>query len=304
MDTSYWQENNIMNKKIIYVIVLALVLAGFWVGFYFKDSILGIYHNASQNVQHFQKTDLGSIINEVKKEIFTPTPLNIGGQQNDVVLLKSKIIAQTNIQRFDNGNLPPLLENENLDAAAKAKANDLFKNQYFEHVSPSGIDPGTLVKSAGYEYIVSGENLILGNFKSEAEVVQDWMNSPGHRANILNNRFVDIGVAIIKGTYKGESVWVGVQEFGLPLSACQSPSAIFKTEIDNDKIQLDGLASQIDSKRAEINNTSKNSPKYNTLVAEYNNLVSQYNQLNQNTKNIVAQYNIQINIFNQCVAGT
>jgi len=295
-------------KKIYYILVLVLVVLGFWAGFYFKDSILGLYHatqkNVQKNVQTFEKSDVGTVIGQVAKNILTPPPLIIKGQQNNVVLTKSKIIAETNIQRFDNGQLPPLIENTKLDAAALAKAQDIFKHQYFEHVSPSGVDPGTLVKSFGYDYIVSGENLILGNFSSEKEAVQDWMNSPGHRANILNNRFVDIGVAVVKGVYKGETVWVGVQEFGLPLSACQLPNASLKTEIDSDKTALDNLSAQIDAKRNEINNTDPHSQEYNTLVDEYNQLVAQYNQLAQNTKNIISQYNIQVSNFNNCVAGT
>ncbi len=290
-------------KKTIYVVILILVLAALWAGLYFKDSLLGLYNNAQKNVQQFQKNDLGNIINQVTKQILAPTPLHIGGKENNVVLTSAKIIAQTNIQRYDNGNLPPLLENAKLDAAATAKAKDLFKNQYFEHISPSGVDPGTLVKSFGYEYILSGENLILGNFADEKEVVQDWMNSPGHRANILNNRFVDIGVAVLKGTYKGQTVWIGVQEFGLPLSACSAPNTSLKAEIDTDKAALDQLASTIEAKRNEINNTNPRSPEYNTLVDQYNALVAQYNELNQVTKNIIAQYNAQVNTFNQCVAG-
>ncbi len=291
-------------KKIFYILMLVLVLAAFWTGFYYKDAILGMYHSAANNLQNFKKTDLGNTIGEITKEIFAPAPLNMGGNSNDVVLVKSKIIAQTNIQRYNNGNLPPLIENAKLDAAAKAKADDMFKNQYFEHISPLGVNPGTLVKNYGYEYIVSGENLILGNFKDEAEAVQDWMNSPGHRANILNNRFVDIGAAFVKGTYKGETVWIGVQEFGLPLASCQSPNANLKTQIDNNKMALDALSVKIDAKREQMNHTDQKSQEYNALVDEYNNLVNQYNQLAQNTKNIIAEYNLQVNNFNKCVAGT
>src|SRR3989344_5650104 len=290
-------------KKIYYVVILLLIVLGFGAGFYLKDTVLKTYDNFGKNVENFQKTDLGNTIQSVAKKIIAPGPLNIGGNSNSVVLVKAKIIAQTNIQRYDNGALPPLVENASLNAAALAKAQDILKNQYFEHISQSGIDPGTLVKTYGYEYIVSGENLILGNFSSEQEVVQNWMDSPGHRANILNDRFIDIGVAMVKGTYKGQSVWVGVQEFGLPLSLCQSPSFTLKTEIDDNKIKLDQLSAQIDTKRSEINNTNPKSPKYNALVDQYNALVNEYNQLAQNTKNLILQYNNQINIFNQCVAG-
>ena len=290
-------------KKIYYLIILVLVVFVLPAGFYFKDSIIKNYNDIKKNLEHFQKNDLGNIINEIKKEILAPGPLTIGGQANNVVLTRASIIAQTNIQRFDNGTLPPLIENAKLTAAAKAKAEDMFANQYFEHVSPSGVSPGALVKSAGYDYILSGENLILGNFKDEKEVVQSWMDSPGHRANILNNRFTEIGVAIIKGTYQGKTAWIGVQEFGLPLSACLSPSRTLKIQIDPNKAALDNLSVQINAKRKEIDDTRPHSPEYNRLVDEYNVLVNEYNQLADVTKNYISQYNSQINNFNQCVAG-
>jgi Cysteine-rich secretory protein family len=217
--------------------------------------------------------------------------------------LQSKIILETNLQRQENGNLPVLIENLKLDDAASAKANDMFLNQYFEHTSPAGVDPGKLVQSHGYNYIVAGENLILGNFSSEKEVVQDWMNSPGHRANILNNRYSEIGVAIIKGTYKGETVWIGVQEFGLPLSSCPALDNNLKNQIDLDNMQLNTLLSDIDQKKSEIDNTNQNSPAYSQMVNDYNQSIAQYNSLADTTKNIISQYNNQVSDFNNCVKG-
>lgn len=285
------------------ILTLILIALVFGVAFYFKDDILKTYNNVGENLQKFQKTDLGNIIEQFKKEIFSPPPLNIGGRENSVVLKESKIVAQTNIQRYNNGMLPPLFENAKLNAAAKAKAEDMFKKQYFEHISPGGVGPGELVKNFGYDYIVTGENLILGNFADEKEVVQRWMDSPGHRANILNNRFSEIGVALVKGSYKGEIVWIGVQEFGLHISACSQPSVSLKNQIDANKSQLDQLSLQIDAKKREIENTNPKSSQYNVLVDEYNSLVAAYNPLNQETKNLIAQYNSQVNVFNQCVAG-
>ncbi len=289
-----------MNKKII---ILGMVLAATVVGFMFKDQLLGLYNTTAKNLQNFQKNDLGNIVEQIKKEILAPTPLHIGGNANNAVFVKSKIIAQTNIQRYDNGQLLPLLENMSLNASAKAKADDMFSNQYFEHISPSGVGPGELVKNHGYDYILTGENLILGNFKSEAEIVQAWMNSPGHRANIVNNRFTEIGVAIVKGTYKGETVWIGVQEFGLPLSACPQSSDALKAQIEVNKVKLDDLIVQIDAKRLEIERISRNDKKYNKLVDEYNTLVAEYNPLNDQTKSLINRYNTQINTFNVCVSG-
>ena len=287
-----------MKFKLLTLLLLSLVLMGNIA--YHKDALLVAY---DKNFQQFQETDLGNLISQIGKEILEPGPLNVGGKANNATFSSQQVIIETNSARQTNGNLPPLLENAKLNAAAKVKAQDMFTNQYFDHVSPSGVGPAALVSSQGYEYIITGENLILGNFKGEKEVVQLWMNSPGHRANILNNRFTEIGVAMVKGQYKGETVWIGVQEFGLPLSSCPEPSVSLKNTIEANRTALDQLAAQIDMKRKEIENTSRRSEKYNQLVDEYNALVAEYNPLNDETKKLIAQYNAQVNNFNQCAAG-
>ncbi|MEK7658874.1 MAG: CAP domain-containing protein [Patescibacteria group bacterium] len=297
-------------SKIKIILFLLIFIAAFLAGVYFKDDIVRFYNSASKQAQDFQKTDIGITLSEAGKEIFSPPPLRVGGAESQVVLLKSKIIAETNLQRQENpptgeagGNLKALKENAKLTEAAAVKANDMFKNQYFEHVSPSGVDPGKLAQNYGYDYIVAGENLILGNFGSEKELVQAWMDSPGHRANILNSRYTEIGVAIIKGAYKGETVWIGAQEFGLPLSSCSQPDNILKNEIDSEKAQLDNLSLQINQKKAEIDNTNTRSSAYRQMIDDYNQLVSQYNSLASRVKENIADYNSQVNIFNNCVSS-
>jgi len=284
------------------IIFLILIIAAFGVGIYFKDDVIRLYNDFNKQVQDFKKTEVGSLITETAKELITPPPLLVNNKAGSVILLKSKIIAETNSQREQNG-LPSLKENAELDKAASTKANDMFQNQYFEHVSPAGVDAGKLIQSYGYDYIIAGENLILGNFSSEKEVVSDWMASSGHRANILNNRYAEIGVAVVKGTYKGESVWIGVQEFGLPLSSCPEPDASLKAEIESDKMQLNILSSQIDEKRSEINNANPRAAYYSQLIDDYNQLVESYNSLAETVKTLISHFNNQVNIFNQCVAG-
>ena len=294
------------------IIILVLIILAFGAGIYFsaqggpasgwKDTLRGYFVSLTKQIQDFQKTDIGSVVAEAGREIFNPSPLKIGGESNKVVLTKSKIIEETNLQRQEN-NLPPLVENENLSKAAGAKAGDMFKNQYFEHVSPDGTDPALLVQSFGYDYIITGENLILGNFKNEREVVSNWMASPGHRANILNNRYTEIGVSIIKGTYEGQTVWIGVQEFGLPLSTCSKPNEALKNNIEYNKDELDSLSLQIDAKKEEINSTNSKSAHYSQMIDDYNRLVENYNSLAEQTKQLISQYNNEVNNFNQCVAG-
>ena len=275
------------------IIIFILIASAFGVG---------IYYDFNRGLHDFQKTDIGSLVSEVGKEFFTPPPLNIGGSDNKIILLKIKVIAETNSQRVQNG-LYALTENSKLGQAASVKANDMFKSQYFEHISPSGLNPGQLVQDHGYNYIIAGENLILGNFDSEKEMVQSWMESPGHRANILNTRYAEIGVAVIKGTYNGQTVWIAVQEFGLPLSSCAEPSLSLKDEVNSSTMQIDALSLQIDAKRSEIDNINPRTPYYKKLIDDYNQLVEDYNFLAEITKNLVLKYNSQVNDFNQCVAG-
>lgn len=294
-------------NKITSAIIIAVVVLAFGAGIYFRDDAIKLYQDFTKQIQDFQTIDLGNMLTEVGKQIFNPPPLEAGEHEapSNVVLLKSKIIEETNFQRALSSIAPlsPLKENALLNAAATAKAQDMFQNQYFEHVSPAGVGPGTLVQNYGYDYIVAGENLILGNFSSEKQVVADWMASPGHRANILNARFTEIGVAIVKGTYKGESVWIGVQEFGLPLSVCSQPEEGLKAQIDSGRAQLDILSLQIDQLKAQIDSADRKSPAYKQMVQDYNDLVEQYNALAASLKVTISQYNSQVNTFNACVAG-
>jgi uncharacterized protein YkwD len=282
--------------KVKWFIILIIIIAAFAVGVYYSTEI-------KNQIKNIQNIDVGQLVNQATKQINFSNPLNIGGSANSVVLLQSKIIEETNLQRQQNGGLPALKENLKLNEAAAAKTNDMFLNQYFEHVSPSGVGPGDLAQRYGYDYIIEGENLILGNFASEKEVVQNWMDSPGHRANILNNRYTEIGVAVVKGKYKGETVWIGVQEFGLPLSTCSAPNTALKNQIDSEKAQLDELALQLDAKKNQIESTNKHSPIYSQMIDNYNQTVAEYNALAEKVKQDVATYNNQVNTFNNCVAG-
>ena len=281
----------------IFFFLTAAVIAGF----YFSGNNFKLSNGVKAVIDNVKTINVDSVVFQIQKRVIITTPLNIGGQSNNVTLLKSKIIEETNRQRMANG-LTDLAQNTKLADAAEAKANDMFLNQYFEHVSPAGIDPGTLVAGYGYEYIITGENLILGNFKDEADMVEAWMNSPGHRANILNTSYSEIGVAVIKGDYKGEQVWIAVQEFGLPLSACQKPDENQKEKIENDKSILDQLAKNLDENKTQIDNALE-TYYYNQMVDDYNNMVRIYNLMAENLKSLVDDYNSEVKIFNDCVAG-
>ncbi len=89
------------------------------------------------------------------------------------------------------------MRNEKLMSSALIKAQDMKDNEYFEHVSPSGLDMSYFVGEAGYKYSTVGENLAEGYFSAQ-DVHIAWMNSEGHRENILSPDFEEIGVAVLQ----------------------------------------------------------------------------------------------------------
>ena len=218
-------------------------------------------------------------------------------------MTKAGVIAFTNSQREKNG-LPSLKENTKLDESAELKAQDMLKNQYFAHDSPSGVTVGNLADGAGYQFIAIGENLALGNFENDEVLVENWMDSPGHRANILNNRYQEIGVMVLKGTFEGKSTWLAVQHFGLPLSVCPSPDETIKLTIEASQNKIDDIFKELEALQAEIKNMRPSrSSSYQEKINEYNEIVVQYNLLVEQTKTVINQYNSQVKLFNECIAG-
>jgi len=247
-----------------------------------------------------EQTTIDVFLQEVAQEISAPPPIRVSDGVSSSILTKIGVLAWTNLQREQNG-LPPLLEDSLLDSIAKAKLQDMFDKQYFAHVSPIGIGVGDLAMQYGYEFIAIGENLALGNYENDQDLVQAWMDSPGHRENILNQRYEAIGIAVGKGLFEGSNTWLAVQSFGKPLSSCDLPDEVVEQEIESTKTQIDDLESVLDMKRSELQGARpRRGAAYNRQVHEYNQLVSRYNDLIAQVENLIVRYNIQINQFNEC----
>lgn len=107
----------------------------------------------------------------------------------------SSLLNDTNNQRVANG-LGKLALNSMLNEAAQAKAQDMAAKDYWSHVSPTGVTPWYWITQAGYSYQTAGENLAYG-FATASDTVTGWMNSPEHRANILNTTYRDVGFGIV-----------------------------------------------------------------------------------------------------------
>jgi hypothetical protein len=131
-------------------------------------------------------------------------------------VVASALVDLANNDRAQN-NVSTLTVNPELQAAAQAKANDMAANGYFAHVSPAGLNPWYWFTQAGYNFTYGGENLAV-YFSDSNTVNTAWMNSPEHRANILNQHFTEIGVATAEGMYQGHKTSFVVQEFGTPTS--------------------------------------------------------------------------------------
>lgn len=124
----------------------------------------------------------------------------------------AEIIKLTNLEREKLG-LAPLRFDENLAQAATAKGKDMLTNDYWAHVSPSGITPWYFFANVDYKYLYAGENLAR-DFDSPEAVVRAWMASPTHRDNLLSARYEDIGLAVIEGELSGAPTTLVVQLFG------------------------------------------------------------------------------------------
>ena len=243
------------------------------------------------------------LIQEVEKQVAAPEPLRAPQEAPQAFLTQAGAIKWTNIQREQRGLLP-LQENPQLNTTALIKAQDMLSGQYFEHVSFSGEGVGDLANTVGYEFIAIGENLALGNFQDDQVLVQGWMDSPGHRANILSSQYQEIGVAVLQGEFEGSTTWLAVQHFGLPLSACPQPSEALEAEIAESQQQIESLQGILSALKQKIEDMRpKRGSLYSQKIEEYNELVSQYDALLAKTQDLIGQYNSQVVLFNECAAA-
>jgi len=237
----------------------------------------------------------------------SPGPLRVENNllakdSNNIELNVTRVIESTNKERSINGNLAPLVMNAKLNLSAEKKIKDMFDNQYFEHVSPTGVGVSDLGGQVFYEYILIGENLALGNFRDEESLLRAWMASPGHRANILNTHYVDIGVAVGKGSFEGRDVWMAVQHFGLPKSVCPSTDEVLGGLIKIGQSDVKDVEESLINRKTKIDSGVVYSGKTtNEQITEYNNLITKYNEMIFDLKQKINKYNDQVKEFNLCV---
>lgn len=295
-------------KKVISLLLIILSFGSLW---FFRGDWQLLFERLSSD--HEGVSDLLSNLEqlpglmETAVSVRMPEPLRgpeVGENSN---LTVAGIISQTNLQRRLN-NLPPLTASRQLSHAGTAKADDMFAHQYFAHLSPQGRGPADIVSAAGYDYIAVGENLALGNFADDKELVQAWMDSPGHRENILSSDYKEIGIGLRRGEFEGRSTWLAVQEFARPRSDCPVVDESLHSQLQTLQLTVDQQASALVEQQRSL---EANQPgpfasvaeteKYNAGVERYNREVQEYNQNVQQLRQLIQLYNSEVQAFNSCL---
>ena len=151
------------------------------------------------------ETGLSEIINanpqiENPALIYPGQTLTIPGKDSEVEAYEKKVVELVNEIREQNG-LSKLAHDWELSRVARFKSQDMKDNRYFSHTSPVYGSPFDMIKNFGISYRSAGENIAMG-YRTPEAVVNGWMNSSGHRANILSSSYTKIGVGYVKsGNY-------------------------------------------------------------------------------------------------------
>lgn len=141
---------------------------------------------------------------DANPQLANPDQLNPGQKINiptkEQASVEQEVVKLVNAERAKEG-LRALKEEWELSRVAKYKSQDMHDKKYFDHTSPTYGTPFTMMKNFGITYKSAGENIAMGQ-RSAEEVVKAWMNSAGHRANILNKNYTHIGIGYVKdGNY-------------------------------------------------------------------------------------------------------
>ncbi|MGM0628860.1 MAG: CAP domain-containing protein [Patescibacteria group bacterium] len=317
-----------MNKgsvlKIFTVLFFALVAGGFIVfhiyegsPFYFEwgknthqdqDSFEegGETDDKEEPIRELSEGDTYHEEEKSKNDTVTPEPLESLDSDSDSsgLLTTEGIVRYTNEERNGEG-LSSLDVNKKLKSAAKIKLNDMFSRDYFSHYDEDGgMGVSVLAEMVGYEGITVGENLAMGHFENDKDLVKAWMDSPGHRANIMKGDYMEIGIATKKGEYQGKEVWMAVQIFGRPVSDCPIPDDELEIEIEDNKAVLDVLSEETEELKTRLSEKEySDDEEYKEDLEHYNSLVEDHNELLEETKLMVERFNTQVEIFNDCAGN-
>ena len=229
-------------KKLFKIIFYTVILVGFFILVDFRDfSFKTIVPGEEASIEIVENSETGVI--RSLEDFEDEREAEFVGENQDIIDL-------VNEARTAEG-LGTVKENFRLKLSAMEKAEHMRDNDYFEHISPSGLNPWYFAQKQNYEYRSFGENLALGYFSAKS-VHEGWMNSPGHRANILSENFEEIGVAILEFQQDGRKSYLIVQHFGTQLKpadlvteiVCDKKSKKNCEEAEDEEERIEDLVEQ------------------------------------------------------------
>ncbi len=162
-------------------------------------------------IAQMYKVGLSEIVN-ANPQFEDPNLIMIGDKVTvpltdpSTLTLEEQVVDLVNLERKKN-NIPPLKLNWQLQRVARIKSEEMRDKKYFSHTSPTYGSPFDMLKKFNIPYRSAGENIAKGQKTAEA-VMRSWMNSEGHRKNILNRNYTEIGVGYANG--KGIPYWTQI----------------------------------------------------------------------------------------------
>jgi uncharacterized protein YkwD len=241
-------------------------------------------------------------------------------------LTKDAIIKLGNDTRASHGFVP-FVESQLLNRIAEERLRDMFQKQYIGHVSPTGEQASDCAQRVGYHYKMLAENIASGIFLNNQKIIDGWMQSPGHRQNILSPDTKEIGVAIDRGQYQGTNTWIAVQIFGLqsppvsPRKHCTPPPQDLYAEIESKKAEMIGLDNRlarfkqeldleinaIEADRGYVGNNGQAAYNLNIRISSYNEKSAWYNNSLADLmarrailKAMAEDYNRRVQVYHDC----
>lgn len=190
-------------KKLLVTFMLSVTLV---FGFYSSASAASV-HNVQSGDTMWKialkyKVGVSEIIS-ANPSVSNPNMIYPGQKLNIPALAASTLSAEEEVVQLVNQErakygLKPLTSNWELARVARYKSQDMLNKNYFDHNSPTYGTPFQMIKNFGITYKTAGENIAAGQATPQA-VVKAWMNSEGHRKNILSSNYTQIGVGYVKG---------------------------------------------------------------------------------------------------------
>ncbi|RDY27226.1 sporulation protein [Romboutsia weinsteinii] len=161
-------------------------------------------NNSGNNSGSTEKPEDNNQNNSGNNSESTEKPEDNNQPSGNFASYQQEVVNLVNVERSKQG-LKPLTLNAKLSNVATTKSQDMINKNYFDHTSPTYGSPFDMMKQFGISYRTAGENIAMGQ-RTPSEVVNAWMNSEGHRKNILSANFTEIGVGVAKNS-NGSIYW-------------------------------------------------------------------------------------------------